>query len=59
MGNSSANTAPTRNELHTMDAKAGARREWINSWLTVIFAEVLSAFTRCEELVLDPLLMHF
>lgn len=41
------------------DLNATGTHEWLEEWKTVICAEVISAFTKCEELVLDPLLMHF
>jgi hypothetical protein len=59
MGKTSAATDPIGNEPQNTDSNDAVKREWIEAWKTVICAEVLSAFTRCEELVLDPLLMHF
>lgn len=59
MGNFSAATAPTSNAPNAVDPTGAATLEWIEAWKTVILAEMLSAVTRCEEIVLDPLLMHF
>jgi hypothetical protein len=59
MINSATAAAPISNQPPREIENSGVIREWMDGWKTVICAEVISAVTRCEELLVDPLRMNF
>jgi hypothetical protein len=59
MINSATAAVPAKTQPQRAIENTGMFRGWIEAWKTVICAEVLSAFTKCEEIVVDPLLRHF
>jgi hypothetical protein len=59
MINSAIAAAPISNQPQREIEDFGVIRDWVDAWKTVICAEVISAVTKCEELLVDPLRMNF